>query len=52
MDLFTPDELLVYLDCVKEQAFLICDQKTRETGKLVKMIIVVRDENVAKKLMR
>jgi hypothetical protein len=36
----TEDELCKHLTFIKEEAFLICDKLTRETGRLTKLVVV------------
>ncbi len=37
---FSEDELCKHLTFIKEEAFLICDKLTRESGRLTKLVVV------------
>jgi hypothetical protein len=39
-DLFEVEELETVLNCMKEKAFIQCDEVTRETGKLTKLVVI------------
>ena len=41
MDTYHPDQVVEYMNYQKEQAFILCDDATRRTRRLVKMVTVV-----------
>jgi len=41
MDTYSADEVVQYMNFQKEQAFLLCDEATRRTRRIVKMVSVV-----------
>jgi len=41
MDTHTPEEVIEWMNFQKEQAFLVCDEATRRTRRLVKMVCVL-----------
>jgi len=43
----TEDELCKHLTFIKEEAFLICDKLTRESGRLTKLVVVFDMKNVS-----
>ncbi len=40
ISVFAEDELCKHLTFIKEEAFIICDKLTRESGRLTKLVVV------------